>query len=257
MQKPVSIQAFSALTGVTVRALHHYDRIGLLQPQRTPAGYRLYGTRELERLEQIVALRFIGIPLKQMAPLLGSSVLAEALPRQRAMLEEKRRALDEALRAIAAAEQALAAGQQADTAALTKIIEVMEMQQDSRWAEKYYSPEAQAAIQEGQAQWTPELQAKAEQDWTALFQDVEAVLDLDPFSERAQELGRRWQALVSGFTRGNPQVAQGLNRMYADRPNWPKAAQQQMARYSNPRVWEFMGRVLKCKGSTEVSGEQL
>jgi hypothetical protein len=35
-----------------------------------------------------------------------------------------------------------------------------------------------------------------------------------------------------------------LNRLYADRPNWPAQAQQQMAPYSNPKVWKFMGRVL-------------
>src|SRR5438270_978389 len=85
VDKPLRIHAFAALTGVTVRALHHYDRIGLLRPHRSAAGYRLYGTRELERLEQIVALRFIGVPLKQMGRLLNASELAEVLPRQRAM----------------------------------------------------------------------------------------------------------------------------------------------------------------------------
>jgi MerR family transcriptional regulator, thiopeptide resistance regulator len=45
------------LAGVSVRALHHYDRLGLLKPRRTEARYRLYCNRDLERLEQIVALR--------------------------------------------------------------------------------------------------------------------------------------------------------------------------------------------------------
>ena len=161
MERPLRVHAFAALAGVTVRALHHYDRIGLLQPQRSSSGYRLYGDRELERLEQIVALRFIGVPLKQIGPLLDASALAEALPRQRAMLEEKRRLLDEAIRAIQEAEQALASGEQPDTAILTRIIEVIEMQNDNKWTEKYYSPEAQAAIKERQAAFTPELQAKA------------------------------------------------------------------------------------------------
>lgn len=247
MEKPLRTRAFAALTGVTVRALHHYDRIGLLRPQRSASGYRIYGNRELERLEQIVALRFIGVPLKQMRPLLDGSVLAEALPRQRAVLEEQRRILGEAIRAIEAAERALATGQQPDTAILTKIIEVIEMQNENNWAEKYYSPEAQEAIHERQASWTPELQAKSEQDWRDLFRDVEATLDQDPASETAQELGRRWKALVGGFTGGNPEVAKGLNRFYADRANWPAAVQQQMAAFSNPRVPEFMSRVLNCK----------
>ncbi|HKR26610.1 MAG TPA: MerR family transcriptional regulator [Terriglobales bacterium] len=247
MEKPLKTQAFAALTGVTVRALHHYDRIGLLRPQRSAAGYRLYGKRELERLEQIVALRFIGVPLKQMRPLLDGSELAEALPRQRAVLEEKRRILGEAIRAIEAAERALATGQQPDTAILTKIIEVIEMQNETNWTEKYYGPEAQETVRERQASWTPELQAKSEQDWHTLFRDVEAALDEDPASETAQALGRRWKDLVSGFTGGNAEVAKGLNRLYADRGTWPASAQQQMAAFSNPRVWDFMDHVLNCK----------
>ncbi len=59
------IHEFARLAGVTVKALHHYDRLGLLQPGRTEAGYRVYCERDLETLEQIVALRFLGIPLKQ------------------------------------------------------------------------------------------------------------------------------------------------------------------------------------------------
>src|SRR5215831_4224521 len=86
------IRAFAELTGVTVRALHHYDRLGLLRPRRTASGYRLYGTRELERLEQIVALKFIGISLKQIKAMLGRDALGlpDALRMQRAVLEQKR-----------------------------------------------------------------------------------------------------------------------------------------------------------------------
>jgi DNA-binding transcriptional MerR regulator len=53
---------FANIAGVTVRTLHHYDRLGLLTPRRTLAGYRVYAARDLEVLEQIVVLKFIGIP---------------------------------------------------------------------------------------------------------------------------------------------------------------------------------------------------
>ena len=59
-------QEFAERAGVTVRTLHHYDRLGLLAPSgRTEAGYRLYGDRDLLRLEQILALKFIGFPLPE------------------------------------------------------------------------------------------------------------------------------------------------------------------------------------------------
>ena len=67
---------FARLTGVTVRTLHHYDRLGLLKPSgRTPAGYRLYGERDFARLQQIVILKFIGFPLNQIKEILDRDSL--------------------------------------------------------------------------------------------------------------------------------------------------------------------------------------
>ena len=247
MDKPCRIQEFAEQAGVTVRALHHYDRLGLLRPRRNGSGYRLYGPRELERLEQIVALKFIGIPVKQIKAVLdrNGSNLPEALRMQRTVLEEKRRMLDGAIQAIRKAEQAFAAGGRPDAAILKKIIEVIEMQNKNYWSDKYYSPEARAKIIERQKEWTPQLQAKAGKDWLDLFRDVEAALDEDPAGEKAQALGARWKALVGGFTGGDPEIAKGLNRMYADRPNWPAEMQERMAPFRNPKVREFMGRVLQ------------
>jgi putative component of toxin-antitoxin plasmid stabilization module len=165
---------------------------------------------------------------------------------QRTVLEEKRRLLDRAIRAIGDAEKSIEPGRRADTALLTKIIEVIEMQNDNSWTEKYYSPEARAKIEARAGEWTPELQAEVSKQWTELFRDVEAALHEDPASETAQALGARWKRLVEGFTGGDREVGAGVNRLYADRPNWPAQAQQQMAPYSNPKVLEFMGRVLKC-----------
>src|SRR5580698_9818014 len=128
---------FADLAGVTVRALHHYDRLGLLRPRRTEAGYRLYRESDLERLEQIVALKFVGLPLKRIKTLLDRDnlELAEALPRQRLVLEEKRKLIDRAIHAIQDAERSLATGKRPDAAILKKIIEVIEMQDNPNWSE--------------------------------------------------------------------------------------------------------------------------
>ncbi len=248
MGKPVQIRKFAELTGVTVRTLHHYDRLGLLRPQRTSSGYRMYGRRELERLEQIVALKFIGIPLKEIKSMLErkSSGLAEALRRQRKVLEEKRHLIDRAISAISQAERSVSSGGRADPVVLRKIIEVIEMQNNSNWTDKYYSPEARDKIRQRQAGWTPELQAKAQQDWLDLFRNVKAALNEDPAGKKAQALGVRWKNLVGAFTGGDPEVSKGLKTLYADRPNWPAEAKAQMSEFSDPKVWEFMGRVLKC-----------
>jgi hypothetical protein len=121
---------------------------------------------------------------------------------------------------------------------------VVEMQNDNSWSEKYYSPEARAKLEARGKEWTPELQAEVSKQWTELFRDVEAALDEDPAGATAQALGARWKKLVEGFTGGDGEIGTGLNRLYADRPNWPAPVEEQMAPFGNPKVWEFMGRVL-------------
>src|ERR1700761_4165346 len=93
------VAAFAREAGVSVRTLHLYDRMGLLPPAGlTEAGYRLYGSAEWERLEQILALRFIGLPLEQIKALLAEATsLENALAMQREAIVRQRERLDTAL----------------------------------------------------------------------------------------------------------------------------------------------------------------
>jgi DNA-binding transcriptional MerR regulator len=239
------VQEFARLAGVTVRALHHYDQLGLLRPKRTRSGYRRYSLSDLGRLEQIVALKFLGIPLKQIRSLFDRNVcLADALRRQRAALEDKRKLLDRAIDAIHKAEAASQPGQPPDAALLQKIIEVIEMQNDTDWIRKYYSDEAWAKIEKGRERWSPELQERVSREWSELFRDVEAAVDEDPAGPKAQALAERWTRLVEEFTQGNKDVTQSLSNLYKDRSNWPAQFQEQMRPFSNRKVWEFMSRAL-------------
>jgi MerR family transcriptional regulator, thiopeptide resistance regulator len=215
---------FAELAGVTVRTLHHYDRVGLLKPSgRTHAGYRLYGGRDLARLEQIVVLKFLGLSLKQIGGLLDGRVpnLHGVLRSQRRALEEKRRRLDVAIRAVADAERAMAPGRAPDWQIFKNLIKVIEMQNNTEWMMHYYSDEARAKVEERKKLWSPELQEKVSRQWADLIGDVEGALNEDPAGPRAQALAERWRKLVEGFTGGDPQIQAGLNSMYADRKNWP------------------------------------
>src|ERR1700756_6010136 len=94
---------FASRAGVSVRTLHHYDSLGLLAPTaRTDAGYRLYGDADLERLEQILALRFVGLELEHIRKLLdgSSQPLAVALLAQKQMMHHAMRQLQSAIDAI-------------------------------------------------------------------------------------------------------------------------------------------------------------
>ena len=234
------VREFAALAGVTVRALHHYDRLGLLRPRRSAAGYRLYRERDIERLEQIVALKFLGIPLKQIRSLLERDTLdlAGALRVQRRILEEKRRLLDRAIAAIRRAQERPGPTQ------LKKIIEVLEMQNQSDWALQYHTGEARAKIEARKTQWTPELQTECSRQWTELIAEVKAALGDDPAGPRVQALAARWLALVEAFTGGDPEIAAGVGRAWADRANWPPAAQQQASGFFDAPVWQFIQKAI-------------
>ena len=194
---------FAELAGVTVRTLHHYDRLGLLKPKkRSSAGYRLYQVKDLERVEQIVALKFLALPLAEIRRVLDREPLSlfQALARQRVELLEKRRLLDRALAAIGEAELAIHQGKPT-AVLLRRIIEAIEMQKDSNWMMKYYSPEAQAKIAERAKSFTPEMQAQVSQAWKDYYRDLAALEDQnDPGGVKAAELSKRHRELVAAFT---------------------------------------------------------
>ncbi len=72
------VREFATLAGVTVRALHHYDRVGLLKPRRTHSAYRVYRDSDLLRLQQILVLKFLGLSLSGIASALKSDARLEA-----------------------------------------------------------------------------------------------------------------------------------------------------------------------------------
>jgi MerR family transcriptional regulator, thiopeptide resistance regulator len=241
---------FAELAGVTVRTLHHYDRLGLLKPWRNGSGYRLYRDSDLERLEQVVALKFLGLPLKDIRELLVSAPadLPDALRMQRRALEEKRRLLDRAIAAIREAEVVVATERRAGTAVLKKIIEVIEMQQNNDWT-KYANETAREKIAARQGEWSPELQERVSRQWIELIADVQAAMDAgeDPASPKARALGVRWKALVEGFTKGDPDLTEAASNAWKDRANWPEQAQEQSHAFKiTPEMMKWVHQGMSC-----------
>ena len=87
-----TVGELARLAGITVRTLHHYDRIGLVRPsERTSAGYRSYDVGDLDRLQQVLLYRELGFPLEDVATLLDEPGAdpAEHLRRQHRLLRER------------------------------------------------------------------------------------------------------------------------------------------------------------------------
>ena len=91
-ERVYAVKALAKMAGVSVRTLHHYDHIGLLEPSsRTAAGYRLYGQKDLLRLQQILFYRELDFPLNEIKKILDRPgfKLTKALENHREMLRER------------------------------------------------------------------------------------------------------------------------------------------------------------------------
>jgi len=93
VEEHLTVGRVAGLAGVTVRALHHYDEIGLVHPSaRTAAGYRAYSAGDVERLREVLAYRRLGFGLREIADLVGDPATDAVahLRRLRGLLLEQR-----------------------------------------------------------------------------------------------------------------------------------------------------------------------
>ena len=90
----MKIGEFAKISGVTVKTLLHYDKIGLLKPsQKTDSGYRIYCENDFLKLQQITMLKFIGLSLSEISHVLDESGenLENMISIQKKALEEKKK----------------------------------------------------------------------------------------------------------------------------------------------------------------------
>ena len=157
-----TVGELSRLTGVTVRALHHYDEIGLIPPsQRTAAGYRLYGDRDVVRLQQVLVLRELGVPLDEIATAIDKATDREALLRKhRDALVAKRARIDAMLTAVDTALGALEKGKTMEPADVKKLFEGCNAEYADEARERWGHTEAyKESARRMQSYGKPELEA--------------------------------------------------------------------------------------------------
>lgn len=97
------VKEVAELVGISVRTLHHYDKIGLLTPdEMTESGYRLYSAENLDTLQQILFFKELDFPLKEIKEMISSPSFdrQEALKLQRHMLLQRRERIDRLIATI-------------------------------------------------------------------------------------------------------------------------------------------------------------
>jgi DNA-binding transcriptional MerR regulator len=198
-------------TGLTVRALHHYDSIKLLTPSaRSDAGYRLYNHADIARLHQILALRQFGLSLADIGTTLTSAAipLAAIVSRQIATLTEQIAGAAVLRKRLQHLEGQLARGQEPDLADWLITLEHMTM------LDKYFTA---AELKElPLANPTPAMT----EAWQALVANVQALIDsgASPADPPSLALARQWMQAIARDTGNNPTLFAKLNAMHEQEP---------------------------------------
>ena len=208
----MTVHEVSRVTGVTIRTLRYYDRIGLLKPAaRTEAGYRLYDDAALLKLQRILLLRELEIPLRDVSRMMSLPETAqrEAIGRQITLLELKKERTE---KLIALARR------------LSKGEETMDFSPFDRSKEEAYTAEAKAQWGETEAYGAYEKKAasrtEAEGSLLAgrmmqIFADFGALKDGDPASETAQAKVEELQDFISAnYYPCTDAILSGLGQMY-------------------------------------------
>jgi DNA-binding transcriptional MerR regulator len=219
-RRTYQVKEVAALTGVSVRALHHYDEIGLLVPgARTDAGYRLYDDADLLRLQQILLGRELGLTLEEIRRSLDEPSFdqREALRAQRRQLEARARQTSAMIRAV---DHALAAldGKGEETMDGKSLFEgfnplAYEDEAERRWGDTKAWAESRART----ARYTAEDWKRHAAEQSSIYGDASALLTAGkaPDSPQAMDVAERHRlAIDRWFYPCPPAMHVGLADLY-------------------------------------------
>ncbi|MFP2925069.1 MerR family transcriptional regulator [Pyxidicoccus sp. 3LG] len=217
----LTVSQVARLAKVSVRALHHYDEIGLLSPsERSEAGYRLYTSVDLQRLQQVLFFRELGFPLEEIRRILGnpSFDLRSALLMQRQLLSERSARLDALLGAVDAALEALEKGKTMDQ---EKMFEAFgdfdpakyEAEVKERWGNtEAYKESARRTARYTKEDWQ-RMKAELDRIQKALAEQLGA--GRAPTEPAAMDLAEEWRQHISRwFYPCSYAMHRGLGEMY-------------------------------------------
>jgi DNA-binding transcriptional MerR regulator len=208
------IHEFAKKTGVTIRTLHHYDRLGLLKPRRTMHGYRVYREADAARLDEIAVLKFLGLSLADVKAALGShSRRAELLAMQRYSIGHRRQVLAIAVEMLDQLE-----GGSHDWTSLAEFVHELG---------GYGDPEASWRNRRLDA--ARRTIATRRMAWNATLSDYELNRDIraaiargdTPDTPAGQALVARWRDSIERFTGGDAELKKALELIVRDRSNHP------------------------------------
>ncbi|HZL83622.1 MAG TPA: MerR family transcriptional regulator [Candidatus Deferrimicrobium sp.] len=214
---------------VSVRTLHYYDAIDLLNPSyETASGYRLYADSDLESLQQILFFRSLGFPLAQIKAIVKSPTFdrREALEAHRTALLERCKAVERLLAAVGCTIEAMDKGETMDTTTMFDAFDEHALEEHrTKYAEeaqrKWGGTNAWAESQRKTSAYTKEDWKRIQQEGAEIREDLAALMGRSPSDQDVQALVKRFHEYMStNFYACSLEMLSGLGDMYVSDPRF-------------------------------------
>ncbi|MDB5433198.1 MAG: transcriptional regulator, MerR family protein [Caulobacter sp.] len=218
--KPIEI---ARRVGVTIRALRLYERHGLLKPRRDANGWRVYGLGEIARLQQVLALKQMGLPLARIGELLSGKDgdLTSTLEIQEAAVRTQLEKLEAVRSHLGAARARLARGDVLPAEVLIDLARRSAPPEEPSWA-LVFEPLFRKHLRPDQLDRLLVRRAALGADeavgrtWEGLVSEARRLLGTDPSAPAALDLARHWRAAQAPFTGGDPALAAGVQAAWRE-----------------------------------------
>ncbi len=229
-RKMYKVKEVADIVGVSVRTLHHYDQIGLLQPESiTPAGYRLYTSSNLERLQQILFFKEIGFSLQEIKNVLDQPDFdrKEALKLHKDLLKKKRQRLDDMIHTVDQTIQSLEGGTAMTNEDMFKGFDMKEIEEhQKKYADEVREKYPKETVDQAQAktsQYTKDDWQNIMEETNEIYGNIAKRMDRDPADpEVQQEVGKWKQFITENFYYCTFEIFRGLADLYVDDPRFTK-----------------------------------
>ena len=223
-ERVYAVKQLAKMAGVSVRTLHHYEHIGLLKPSsRTEAGYRLYGEKDLLRLQQILFFKELDFSLSEIKKILDRPGfnLTRALENHRELLRQRAERLALLVKTIDKTIQKLAE----ENIGMT----------DEELYEGFSKEQIERYRREARERWDPKLVEESEQrvrkmskdQWKAVKQTGDEVpqrlaglMDRPPGDPEVQKAIAQHYQWIEQFYTVSTEMYRGLGTLYVEDPRF-------------------------------------
>ncbi len=227
----------------TVRTLQYYDKENLLKPSaQSEGGRRLYTTKDMVKLHQILSMKFLGFSLDDIKNHLISldtpQEVANALSEQAQIIKEKITNLTEALSAIEALQGEVEQMHTVDFNKYADIIKLLQLKNENYWIVKLFDDKLMTHIRNH----------FTEDSGKALFVKYQSLCDETvklkiggetPEGEKGQEIAKEWWSMITEFTGGDMSMLPELVKFNESKKDWGNEWKEKQAIAD-----EFIGKAL-------------